>query len=315
MTAANWFAVQRLREGIYLVGEPMHVNSYLILGSERAVLLDTGMGISNIRAVVEELTDLPILVVNSHYHFDHVGGNHLFDDIAIHELGAERLAAGPPPHWFASYLAAVQEVLAQYAVFREIDMTWFQVLAPEMQMRPLPAEFDRAAWRTVTTVPSRLLTDGEILDLGGRTLQVLHTPGHTVDSICLLDSDSRIMFTGDTIDTGPIYAQFEESSIDAFAASTQKLLAHAGAVDVLFSAHGARYQSYPELIARVADAFTLIQAGDVELFDTEDCFGTPSKEARFNDFSVLVNAAALAARTSVDLDVEVPGHDRLAGSG
>ena len=302
MTApAGWFAVQRLREGIYLVGEPMHVNSYLILGSERAVLLDTGMGISNIRAVVEELTDLPVLVVNSHYHFDHVGGNHLFDDIAIHELGAERLAAGPPPHWFAAYLAAVQDLLAQYAVFREIDQAWFQVLGPEMQMRPLPAEFDRAAWRTVTTVPSRLLTDGEVLDLGGRTLQVLHTPGHTVDSICLLDSGSRIMFTGDTIDTGPIYAQFEESSIDAFATSTQKLLARADEVDVLFSAHGARYQSYPELIPRVADAFALIQTGDVELFDTEDCFGTPSKEARFNDFSVLVNAAALAARAAQPL--------------
>jgi glyoxylase-like metal-dependent hydrolase (beta-lactamase superfamily II) len=122
-----------------------------------------------------------------------------------------------------------------------------------------------------------------------------------IDSICLLDSGSRIMFTGDTIDTGPIYAQFEESSIDAFAASTQKLLAYVGGVDLLSSAHGARYQSYPELIARVAGAFALIQAGDAELFDAVDCFGTPAKEARFNDFSVLVNAAALAARASRSL--------------
>lgn len=260
------------------------------------MLLDTGMGISSIRAEVEKLTDLPVLVVNSHYHFDHVGGNHQFEDIAIHELGAGPLQAGPPPHWFASYLAAVEEVLAQYAVFRDIDQAWFQVLGPEMQMRPLPAAFDRAAWRTVTTVPTRLLRDGDILDLGGRTLQVLHTPGHTRDSICLLDAGSRILFTGDTIDTGPIYAQFEESSIDAFADSSRRLLAYADQADVLFSAHGARYQSYPELIARVADAFARLQAGDVELFDTQDCFGTPSKEARFNDFSILVNAAALAAR-------------------
>ena len=187
-------------------------------------------------------------------------------------------------------------MLAQYAVFREIDQAWFQVLAPEMQMRPLPATFDRAAWRTVTTVPSQLLRDGDTLDLGGRSLQILHTPGHTPDCICLLDDENRIMFTGDTIDTGPIYAQFEESSIDSFVASTKKLLAHVDRVDVLFSAHGARYQSYPELIPRVADAFALVGTGDVELFDTQDCFGTPSKEARFNDFSILVNAAALAAR-------------------
>lgn len=296
MTATEWFAVQRLREGIYLIGEPMHVNSYLILGSERAVLLDTGMGISDIRAVVKELTDLPILVVNSHYHFDHVGGNHLFDNIAIHELGAERLQVGPPSHWFPRYLAAVEEVLAQYSVFRQIDESWFQVLAPEMQMRPLPATFDRAAWHTVTTVPTRLLKDGDTLDLGGRRLSVLHTPGHTPDSICLLDAGSRILFTGDTIDTGPIYAQFAESSIDAFVASTRKLLAYVDQVDVLFSAHGARYQSYPELIPRVADAFASVQANGVELSDTQDCFGTPSKEARFNDFSILVNTGALATR-------------------
>ena len=277
MTAAEWFAVQRLREGIYLVGEPMHVNSYLILGSERAVLLDTGMGISNIRAAVEKITDLPVLVVNSHYHFDHVGGNHLFDDIAIHELGAGPLQAGPPPHWFPRYLAAVEEVLAQYAVFREIDQAWFQVLAPEMQMRPLPATFDHGAWRTVSTVPTRLLRDGDTLDLGGRTLQVLHTPGHTPDCICLLDDEDRILFTGDTIDTGPIYAQFEESSLDSFAASTKKLLAYADRVDVLFSAHGARYQSYPELIPRVADAFALVQTGDVELFDTRTASAPPRR--------------------------------------
>ena len=115
-------------------------------------------------------------------------------------------------------------------------------------MRPLPATFDHGAWRTVSTVPTRLLRDGDTLDLGGRTLQVLHTPGHTPDCICLLDDEDRILFTGDTIDTGPIYAQFEESSLDSFAASTKKLLAYADRVDVLFSAHGARYQSYPELI-------------------------------------------------------------------
>ena len=291
---ADWFAVQRLREGVYLIGEPMHVNSYLILGSRRAVLLDTGMGISNIRAAVEQLTDLPVLVVNSHYHFDHVGGNHLFDDIAIHELGSGRLQAGPPPHWFASYLAMVEEVLAQYAVFREIDRAWFQVLAPEMQMRPLPGSFDAASWRTVTTAPTTLLRDGDRLDLGDRILEVIHTPGHTQDCICLLDEAARIMFTGDTIDTGPIYAQFEDSSIDSFAASTARLTAYAPKVDVLLSAHGARYQSYPELIPRVSTAFAAIKAGDVELFDTQDCFGTPSREARFGDFSILVPASVIS---------------------
>ena len=72
-----WFAVYRLPGEVYALYEPHHfqdVISYLILGKERALLLDTGMGIGNIRAVAERLTKLPITVVNSHSHFDHVGG-------------------------------------------------------------------------------------------------------------------------------------------------------------------------------------------------------------------------------------------------
>ena len=296
MRKPDWFAVQRLREGIFLIGEPMHVNSYLIVGSQRAVLFDTGMGIRNIRAEVEQLTDLPVLVVNSHYHFDHAGGNHLFDDIAIHELGVDRLRQGPPDHWFPAYLNFVAEMLSQYQIFRDIDQAWFQVLAPEMQMRNLPTDFDGPSWRTVTSVPTQLLKDGDELDLGDRTLRVVHTPGHTQDSICLIDALARVLFTGDTIDTGPIYAQYEDSSIDDFTKSTRRLCEFADQVDVLFSAHGARYQSYPELIVRLADAFEAVQNGGLEYFDTQDCFGTPSKEARFNDFSILVPAAHAGSR-------------------
>jgi glyoxylase-like metal-dependent hydrolase (beta-lactamase superfamily II) len=292
MAAQDWFAVQRLRDGLYLVGEPMHVNSYLVVGSRRAVLVDTGMGIANIRGCVEKLTDLPVLVVNSHYHFDHVGGNHLFDEIAIHESGAERLAQGPPAEWLPAYLEFTSAALAEYKVFREIDETWFQVLAPEMQMRPLPEAFDADSWRTVTTIPTRLLHEGDELDLGDRALRVVHTPGHTEDSICLIDERGRILFSGDTVDTGPIYAQYEDSSIDSFVTSTRRLAdEEASGVDIIFSAHGARYQSYPDLLSRVADAFAGVQARSVEFTPTTDCFGKEAREAHFNDFSILVSAA------------------------
>jgi glyoxylase-like metal-dependent hydrolase (beta-lactamase superfamily II) len=285
----EWFAVQRIRDGIYLVAEPMHVNSYLIVGSKRAVLLDTGLGIQSIRRCVESLTDLPVLVVNTHHHFDHVGGNHEFDQIAIHESGGETLTKEQPAHWSPAYLEFVEVVLEQYKLFRDIDETWFQVLGREMQMRPLPAHFDRGSWRTVPSVPSQLLRDGDELDLGDRSLRVLHTPGHTQDCVCLLDETQRVLFSGDTIDTGPIYAQFDNSDIDAFTASTRRLTDDVGRkIDTILSAHGARYHSYPELLARVADAFLRVQAGDVEFVDSEDCFRTPVKQASFNDFSIVV---------------------------
>lgn len=271
------------------MGEPMHVNSYLIAGSERAVLFDTGMGIANIRQRVERIVDVPVLVVNSHYHFDHVGGNHLFDDIAIHELGAAPLMAGPPDEWFPKYLDFAYSMLEQYKIFREIDQSWFRVLATEMQMRDLPTGFRSSGWRTVVSVPNRLLHDGDIIDLGDRRLTVLHTPGHSPDCICLLDEEHRILFSGDTFDTGPIYAHLPDSNVDAFTTSAHRLAQEvASKIDVMFSAHGARYQSRPDILHRVADAFELVQQGIAELTETSDCFGDRAQEALFNDFSIVV---------------------------
>jgi glyoxylase-like metal-dependent hydrolase (beta-lactamase superfamily II) len=79
-----WFEIYKVNEGVFAILELGHTEeaiSYLILGSERAVLLDTGMGIANLRAEVERLTDLPVVVVVSHGHYDHVGDNHRFSEV------------------------------------------------------------------------------------------------------------------------------------------------------------------------------------------------------------------------------------------
>jgi len=289
MSDIEWFAVQRLREDLYLIAEPAHVNSYLIVGSRRAVLLDTGLGIESMRRCVESITDRPVLVVNSHHHFDHVGGNYEFDKIAIHESGANDLKHGQPEECFPAYLEFVDALLQEYKVFRGLDENLLQVLGQEMQMRPLPDGFNRAAWRTVPSIPTQLLRDGDELNLGDRTVRVLHTPGHTPDCICVLDEEQRILFSGDTIDTGPIYAQFHDSDIDAFVLSTQRLANEvAGMIDTILSCHGVRYQSYPESLRRVADAFLRVQARDVPFVPTKDCFGGTVKQAQFNDFSIVV---------------------------
>ena len=289
MSALDWFAVQRLEDGVYLIGEPMHVNSYLILGSQRGVLFDTGMGIENIRTRVEAITDLPILVVNSHYHFDHVGGNHLFDDVAIHEAGDAPLRQGPPPQWFPRYIEFATELMAKYLEFREIDADWFQVLGRDMQMRALPQDLAHRGWRTLPTVPTRLLHDGDTLDLGDRVLTVLHTPGHSADCICLFDPSRRLLFTGDTVDTGPIYVHFDDSNINDFATSVARLATDVVPhIDRVLSAHGARYQWYPDTITDIARAADLLRRGHVELRETTDCFGGKAFEAFFGDFSITV---------------------------
>src|SRR5947208_16733207 len=90
----DWFATRQLDDDVFLIAEPPHVNSFLVVGDERAALIDSGMGIGRIRPVAESLTDRSIEVVNTHYHWDHSGGDEEVERTALHELGAEQLAAG-----------------------------------------------------------------------------------------------------------------------------------------------------------------------------------------------------------------------------
>src|SRR6478609_11483986 len=126
----EWFDLLPVLPGITIIAEPLHkerVQSFLIEGNDRAILLDTGMGVGDIRAVAESLTSLPLSVVNSHAHWDHVGGNWRFDDIAIHRAEADALESG---------------------VMNSRMVTWF---TPNHLTGPLPAYVDL---ETLSIAPS-----------------------------------------------------------------------------------------------------------------------------------------------------------------
>lgn len=287
--AEDWFAVQRLRDGIYLIAEPVHVNSYLIVGSRRAVLFDSGLGVASIRRCIETITDLPVLVVNSHHHFDHVGGNREFSELAFHFSGTELHRTGPPEHWLSQYLIAVDVVQAQYKKFAEIDRAWFNILGPEMRMRQFPEYFDPMHWEIAYVEPTHLLRDGEEIDLGDRILRVVYTPGHSVDSICLIDESNRILFSGDTIGTGSMYAHLDTADIETYALTTAMLATDISpCVDEILCAHGARYRAYPEILGRAAAAFERLLTGAVSLEDRFDCFLDPVRAANFEEFSIFL---------------------------
>src|SRR5258708_8452990 len=114
---------------------------------------------------------------------------------------------------------------------------YFHLLTADRMIRPLQEGFDPATYQVVPTVPSRLLEEGDVLDLGGRRLQVMHTPGHSPDCICLFDEERGLLFGGDTINTGPIYAQLEDSNVDHFARSTARLSEMAPALHPYFFFH------------------------------------------------------------------------------
>lgn len=282
----GWFATRELERGVWLVAEPCHVNSYLVAGRERAALIDTGLGVADVRGVVESLTDLHVLVVNTHHHWDHVGGNDRFDDVAIHELGEERLRAGPDPADYDGYIDYTRERLERFGEFADLDRRFYDFLADETTPRPLPDGFDPAAWRIAPSVPTRLLRDGDELDLGGRSLRVLHTPGHTPDSICLLDERNGLLFGGDTYNSGAVYAHMPDSDLDAFARSASRVGAMAEGIRSVFMAHFTRYMETEAFVRETAEGWAAVAAGDVEWIDSTDETGAPVRATWFARFGV-----------------------------
>lgn len=273
---------------MHLLGEPGHVNSFLVQGSRSAVLVDTGLGIADIRAVARELTDKPLLVVNSHYHFDHCGGNGLFDEIAIHRIGGPLLEEPTPEAYAELYMQYTTRVLEAWGPYKKADDLYFHLITAERLVRPLPPGFDPAAYRIAPSKATRLLEDGDVLDLGGRRLEVLHTPGHSPDCICLVDRENGLLFGGDTVNTGPVYAQYEESDLSKFATSLARLAGMRSDLRRVFVCHYMRLENEPSLLGEMADGFQRILAGDVALRDNVDCFNEAVKEACFDHFSVFV---------------------------
>jgi glyoxylase-like metal-dependent hydrolase (beta-lactamase superfamily II) len=257
-----WFEIYKVSEGVFAVLEPGHTEeaiSYLILGSEGAVLLDTGMGIADLKAEVERLTDLPPVVVVSHGHYDHVGDNHRFDEVWAfdNDIDVARIEQGRSREECTRYMAP-----GHYLV--------------------LPAGFDPAAYEIRPSRVTRRLQHLEVIDLGGRTLTVHHTPGHTGGSICLLDSRNNLLFTGDTFYTGMMFAHFEDSDFAVYQKSIDYLVDLLPRVNHLCPSHNEAYVEKTALI-RVQEAFKQISA-DGAPYETEGDVRT----YRFDGFGLMV---------------------------
>jgi glyoxylase-like metal-dependent hydrolase (beta-lactamase superfamily II) len=283
-----WFAVQKVDSGVWLIAEPGHVNSWLVEGHDRAVLIDTGLGIGPIRALAQSLTHAPVSVVNTHAHFDHIGGNREFSDVTIHELGVAKLRQGVPPERLTAYLAYTRRVIAAADQYRKLDQRYFFLVDDTSDPRPLPSGFKDEDWRIGPSEATSIVGDGDKIDLGGRCLTVLHTPGHSPDSISLLDEAAGILFAGDTINTGPIYAHLPDSDIDQFAASVARLKMLSASLHVICMSHFGRAIAHPWILDEVAQAFIQLKQGDVPLSASQDALGRPVAQARFAHFSILL---------------------------
>jgi glyoxylase-like metal-dependent hydrolase (beta-lactamase superfamily II) len=286
----SWFATRQLERGIFLVSEPVHVNSFLVEGNAAAALIDTGLGIGDIRQAAEALASHDVFALNTHYHFDHTGGNHQFATRLIHEDGAPAIQRPVDPGLYRRYGQFIGQLAEAAPRFQDLDERFFHFLTEETTPRPLPADFDLVSWSYRPTTATRTLREGDKVELGGCDLTVLHTPGHTPDSISLLDERNGVLFGGDTINSGPIYAQLPDSNVEAFAKSTRRLAELASSVRVVYVAHFVRYAVDPLFLVEVADGFERLAAGEAPLHPAMDYVGYPVQEATFERFSIFVAA-------------------------
>jgi glyoxylase-like metal-dependent hydrolase (beta-lactamase superfamily II) len=236
-----WFEVYKPAPNVFAIYEPHQaeeVISYLIVGEKRALLFDTGMGISDIKKVTAELTRLPVIVLNSHTHDDHVGGNWQFDTIYGMDTNFTRQNAK------GSREDAQEEI------------------APDQICGTLPKGFDAKAYSTKPWAIATFLKNEDQIELGGRTIEVIATPGHTPDAISLIDRANGLLFTGDTYYPAPIWLFRPETDLDTYAKSIRRLAALAPQVKLVLGAHNIPVAP-PSVLRRLVTAFDAVRAGNV----------------------------------------------------
>jgi glyoxylase-like metal-dependent hydrolase (beta-lactamase superfamily II) len=216
-----WFEVTQLSPDLFRITEPrchkwVRANSFLILGKERDILVDSGMGVAALRPVIDRLSLRPRLVFTTHAHVDHVGSHPEFADCEIlaHPAEADELAR-PGKQGLRFPQRSAEEIAALRR--SGIEPSDFMVEAVPF------AGYDLKAYRRALVKPTRLLSEGDIVETGDREFEVLHLPGHSPGSIALWERSSGSLFSGDAIYDGVIVDNVPGSDVEMYRATMKRL--------------------------------------------------------------------------------------------
>lgn len=216
VTAAGWYETKRLDDGITLIRESYvkpyyRCNIWHVRGRDRDMLVDSGMGVVSLRDHVRLVCERPLIAVGSHCHYDHIGGHHEFEERAVHAAEAEILA-------YPSRRNTVADTWVSDDMFAAVPTDDYR--AADYEVRPAPA--------------TRLLRDGDAVDLGDRRFEVIHLPGHSPGSIALWEAATGILFSGDVTYDGALLDNAYHSDVGDYLDSMERLrgipvrLVHAG---------------------------------------------------------------------------------------
>jgi len=215
----DYFTVHVVADNVFAIGEPRyphHNYSYLLTGDSRALLFDGGPGMRDIREVAESLTDQPITFLPSHLHFDHVANDVSFERIALLDIEPIRSRAegntfSPSNRQFLGF----------------------------MEGREAPV-WEIAEW----------IEPGSSYDLGGRSVKIMYTPGHTTDSVSVYDADHGIVFSGDYLYPGGLWVFTPTSSMGDYLKTAGPLLQELPSGTLFLGAHRQVPPGLPTLTLR-----------------------------------------------------------------
>lgn len=219
---SDWFTVEEIDSGTFAISEYKHweqTHCYLLCGNSCAALIDTGLGVSDIRRVVDGLTALPVMVVTTHAHWDHIGGHGRFEASPCNA----RVVNLPAPAATACGCIAVHEAEADWLSVRfpiPLEAVKRNLLRGDCDF---PADFDIDSYHLYHGTPQRILRDGDVLDLGGRELHVIHTPGHSPGHCCFYEPERGYMYCGDLIYMGRLDAFYPTTDPVLFYSSVSRV--------------------------------------------------------------------------------------------
>lgn len=201
----KWFTTKEIFPNIWGIAEFGHfekVISYLFLGKSQAFLFDTGMGIGNIKEEIAAITKLPVSILNSHCHFDHIGGNYLFKNI----------------------LQLKNDWCKKRSKNGYLNQEIRNFMSPNKFLTNPPSTFDSKSYKIRPFQVKKIIKEKEIIIADPFKFKIIASPGHTPDSICLYEEYSGLLLTGDTVYPGPIYLNLKESNMSTYINSIKKLM-------------------------------------------------------------------------------------------
>ena len=231
----KWFTLEQIDSDTLIISEYRHweeTHCYLLEGNERCLLIDTGLGICDISEEVKKLTDKPITAVATHIHWDHIGGHQYYPDFYAHEAELDWLNGG-----FPLSMETIRDMVTDRC--------------------DLPEGYQVNTYQFFQGVPTRVLVDGDTINLGGRKITVLHTPGHSPGHLCFWEEGRGYLFTGDLVYKDTLFAYYPSTDPQAYLVSLEKTAALP--VKKILPAHHS-LDIQPEIVSRMRDAFSQLKA-------------------------------------------------------